>query len=143
MERTFYGKTASFLIKHTSGETHLQFCLRKQPRHSDPILSSPHDTTAHCQVERLSLTCSKPALCSQPFLGSGDSSFSRNRFCEWDRGPLGHRHQLREEELLWSLQQTQLLLPSSTAKLDLTVLKHKEREGWSLRAFLHVAPCAS
>lgn len=50
MERTFYGKRASFLIKHTSGETHLQFCLREQPRHSDPILSSPHDTTAHCQV---------------------------------------------------------------------------------------------
>lgn len=55
MERTFYGKSASFLIKHTSGKTHLQFHLREQPRHSDAILSCPHDTTAHSQVGDMSL----------------------------------------------------------------------------------------
>lgn len=68
MERTFYGKSASFLIKHTSEESHLQFHLREQPRHSEPILSFPHDTTAHCHVGDMSLWshCPQPAqsLCA-------------------------------------------------------------------------------
>lgn len=62
MERTFYGKGESFLIKHTSGRTHLPFRLREQPRHSDPVLSCPRNTTAHCQVGDTSLwRCPQPA----------------------------------------------------------------------------------